>query len=159
MAKKIKTNSMRILDKLNIGYEVSSYEVSDGKIDGVSVAKKISRDNNQVFKTLVTEGKDKHYYVFLVPVHQELDLKKCAKITGEKKIEMIAVKDIQKITGYIRGGCSPIGMKKNYDTYLDFEAENHREIVFSAGKIGSQLIVKVEDLCNELNFKLADLVK
>ncbi|MCT4634415.1 MAG: Cys-tRNA(Pro) deacylase [Firmicutes bacterium] len=159
MAKKIKTNSMRILDKLNIEYKLSSYDVNDGKIDGISVAKKISRDNNQVFKTLVTEGKDKHYYVFLIPVHKELDLKKCARITGEKKIEMIAVKDIQKITGYIRGGCSPIGMKKNFDTYIDMEADKHEEIVFSAGKIGTQLIVKVLDLCNQLNYKLEDLVK
>lgn len=159
MAKITKTNGMRILDRMKIDYEISSYEVNDGKIDGISVAKKIKRSCEEVFKTLVTIGSSNEHYVFLIPVDKELDLKKCAKLVGEKKIEMIAVNDIQKITGYIRGGCSPLGMKKKFKTFIDESAVNQEEIVFSAGKIGAQIIVKKDIVLSELGFNSGDLIK
>ena len=106
--KKLKTNAMRILDSKKVSYEMLSYESEDGKIDGISVAHKIGVDEKNVFKTLVAQGTSKELYVFVIPVAEELDLKNAAKIAGEKKVEMIAVKDILKHTGYIRGGCSPI---------------------------------------------------
>ena len=105
--KKLKTNAMRILDSKKVSYEMLSYESEDGKIDGISVAHKIGVDEKNVFKTLVAQGTSKELYVFVIPVAEELDLKNAAKITGEKKVEMIEVKDIMKYTGYIRGGCSP----------------------------------------------------
>ena len=105
--KKFKTNAMRILDSKKVSYEMLSYESEDGKIDGISVAHKIGVDEKNVFKTLVAQGTSKELYVFVIPVAEELDLKNAAKIAGEKKVEMIAVKDIMKYTGYIRGGCSP----------------------------------------------------
>ena len=105
--KKLKTNAMRILDSKKVSYEMLSYESEDGKIDGISVAHKIGVDEKNVFKTLVAQGTSKELYVFVIPVAEELDLKNAAKIAGEKKVEMIAVKDIMKYTGYIRGGCSP----------------------------------------------------
>ena len=105
--KKLKTNAMRILDSKKVSYEMLSYESEDGKIDGISVAHKIGVDEKNVFKTLVAQGTSKELYVFVIPVAEELDLKNAAKIAGEKKVEMIAVKDILKYTGYIRGGCSP----------------------------------------------------
>ena len=109
---KIKTNAMRILDTHNIEYNAIFYDSKDGRIDGISVAKKIGKGLKYVFKTLVAQGNSGGLYVFIIPVAEELDLKKAAKVSGEKKIEMIPVKDITKHTGYIRGGCSPIGMKK-----------------------------------------------
>ncbi|CCQ96219.1 conserved hypothetical protein [[Clostridium] ultunense Esp] len=111
---KVKTNAMRILDTHNIEYKIITYDKKDGKIDGVSVAKKIGKEPKKVFKTLVARGSSGELYVFIIPVAEELDLKKAAKAAGEKKIEMIPAKDITKHTGYIRGGCSPIGMKKTY---------------------------------------------
>ncbi|WP_270251986.1 Cys-tRNA(Pro) deacylase, partial [Clostridium perfringens] len=122
--KKLKTNAMRILDSKKVSYEMLSYESEDGKIDGISVAHKIGVDEKNVFKTLVAQGTSKELYVFVIPVAEELDLKNAAKIAGEKKVEMIAVKDIMKYTGYIRGGCSPIGMKKNYKTFIHESAED-----------------------------------
>ena len=114
--KMLKTNAMRILDSNKINYEILMYESKDGKIDGISVAHKIGIDEKEVFKTLVAQGTSKELYVFVIPVAEELNLKVAASITGEKKIEMINVKDMLKYTGYIRGGCSPIGLKKNYKT-------------------------------------------
>ena len=137
--KKLKTNAMRILDSKKVSYEMLSYESEDGKIDGISVAHKIGVDEKNVFKTLVAQGTSKELYVFVIPVAEELDLKSAAKIAGEKKVEMIAVKDIMKYTGYIRGGCSPIGMKKNYKTFIHESAEDLDFIIFSAGKIGHQI--------------------
>ena len=107
-----KTNVMRILEQAKIPYEITTYEVSDGKIDGQAVAGKIGKKAEEVFKTLVAVGKSKTHYVFVIPVDLELDLKKAAYVSGEKSMEMLHVKDLQKTTGYIRGGCSPIGMKK-----------------------------------------------
>ncbi|OEH93359.1 Cys-tRNA(Pro) deacylase [Bacillus solimangrovi] len=159
MGKKIKTNAMRILDAEQLTYEMISYNKDDGKIDGVSVAYKIGRPTEVVFKTLVAQGTSKNTYVFVIPVEAELDLKRAAKATNEKKIEMIAVKDIQKLTGYIRGGCSPIGMKKLYDTFVDNSAKHIKQIVVSGGKVGVQIELKVEDLLKLTNGKLAELTK
>ncbi len=151
-----KTNAMRILDSNHIPYEIYTYE-SGGDFDGQSVAKKIGKDPARVFKTLVTVAPSKNYYVFVVPVLNELDLKKCAKAVGEKSVEMIAVKDINKVTGYIRGGCSPIGMKKQYVTVLDASALGYDTIVFSAGKIGYQVEVSPSDLIGLINAKTEEI--
>lgn len=141
-----KTNAMRMLDAKKMTYNVMTYNNDDGQIDGVSVAKKIGRDTRVVYKTLVTQGQTKSLYVFVIPVEAELDLKKAAKAAGEKKLEMLPVKDIQKWTGYIRGGCSPIGMKKLYPTFIDESAAEFSSIVVSGGKIGLQIELSVEDL-------------
>ena len=121
----VKTNALRILEQRNIEYEMIQYENRDGKIDGQAVAEKIGQDHQIVFKTLVTTSGNNTIYVFVIPVDSELDLKKAAKVSGEKKIEMLVMKDLQKFTGYIRGGCSPVGMKKQYRTYINDSAENH----------------------------------
>lgn len=157
--KKLKTNVMRILDSKKVSYEMLSYESEDGKIDGISVAHKIGVDEKNVFKTLVAQGTSKELYVFVIPVAEELDLKNAAKIAGEKKIEMIAVKDIMKYTGYIRGGCSPIGMKKNYKTFIHESAEDLDFIIFSAGKIGHQIKMNPKDLLNVVEGEFAFLIK
>lgn len=154
-----KTNAMRILDKEQISYNILSYENKDGKIDGVAVAKKIGRSNEEVFKTLVTISNSKNIYVFVIPVNKELDFKKAAKVTSEKSIEMINVNDLQKITGYIRGGCSPIGMKKQYATFIDSSAEKLTNIIFSGGKIGIQLEVSPGKLNSVISFSYEDIVK
>lgn len=157
--KKLKTNAMRILDSKKVSYEMLSYESEDGKIDGISVAHKIGVDEKNVFKTLVAQGTSKELYVFVIPVAEELDLKNAAKIAGEKKVEMIAVKDIMKYTGYIRGGCSPIGMKKNYKTFIHESAEDLNFIIFSAGKIGHQIKMNPKDLVSVVEGKFAFLIK
>ena len=157
--KKLKTNAMRILDSKKVSYEMLSYESEDGKIDGISVAHKIGGDEKNVFKTLVAQGTSKELYVFVIPVAEELDLKNAAKIAGEKKVEMIAVKDIMKYTGYIRGGCSPIGMKKNYKTFIHESAEDLDFIIFSAGKIGHQIKMNPKDLVSVVEGKFAFLIK
>ena len=157
--KKLKTNAMRILDSKKVSYEMLSYESEDGKIDGISVAHKIGVDEKNVFKTLVAQGTSKELYVFVIPVAEELDLKNAAKIAGEKKVEMIAVKDIMKYTGYIRGGCSPIGMKKNYKTFIHESAEDLDFIIFSAGKIGHQIKMNPNDLVCVVEGKFAFLIK
>ncbi|MFR7935545.1 MAG: Cys-tRNA(Pro) deacylase [Clostridium perfringens] len=157
--KKLKTNAMRILDSKKVSYEMLSYESEDGKIDGISVAHKIGVDEKNVFKTLVAQGTSKELYVFVIPVAEELDLKNAAKIAGEKKVEMIAVKDIMKYTGYIRGGCSPIGMKKNYKTFIHDSAENLDFIIFSAGKIGYQIKMNPKDLLSVVEGEFTFLIK
>ncbi|MGU8476684.1 Cys-tRNA(Pro) deacylase [Clostridium perfringens] len=157
--KKLKTNAMRILDSKKVHYEMLSYESEDGKIDGISVAHKIGVDEKNVFKTLVAQGTSKELYVFVIPVAEELDLKNAAKIAGEKKVEMIPVKDILKHTGYIRGGCSPIGMKKNYKTFIHESAEDLDFIIFSAGKIGHQIKMNPKDLLNVVEGEFAFLIK
>ncbi|WP_139492429.1 Cys-tRNA(Pro) deacylase [Brevibacillus dissolubilis] len=157
-----KTNAMRILDAKKIAYNVYTYENQDGKIDGVSVAEKIGKDPVTVYKTLVAEGGSKNIYVFVIPVEAELDLKKAAKAVGEKKVEMLPVKDIQKWTGYIRGGCSPVGMKKAYPTLIDQSAAKLAEagqIIVSGGKIGMQIELSVDDLCSVTGANLQDIVK
>lgn len=159
MVKESKTNAMRMLDSKKIQYTTHSYENKDGKIDGIAVAHKINKDVNSVFKTLVTQGNSKEFLVYVIPVSEELDMKKAAKAAGEKNIEMIHVKDINKITGYIRGGCSPIGMKKVFRTFVQESALDHSTIVFSAGKIGAQIEMNPKDLENVIDCIFADLIK
>jgi Cys-tRNA(Pro)/Cys-tRNA(Cys) deacylase len=156
---KVKTNAMRILDTQKVEYEIHTYDSNDGKIDGVAVAGKIGKDPAQVYKTLVAVGASKNLYVFVIPVEAELDLKKAAREAGEKNVEMLPVKDIQKFTGYIRGGCSPIGMKKNYPTFLDSSAEDQDTIIVSAGKIGFQVELAPSELLKAAVGKLALLTK
>lgn len=141
-----KTNAMRMLDKAKIEYKVHEYPHDDHAVDGQSVAKLLGQDPKQVFKTLVTQGASKEYYVFAIPVLEELDLKKAAKAVGEKRVEMIAVSEINKVTGYIRGGCSPVGMKKSYTTVFDQSIEQQSYIMVSGGKIGTQIELSAKDL-------------
>jgi len=141
-----KTNAMRLLDKAGIKYGMHSYDAGDGRIDGISVAEKLGVAADRVYKTLVTQGTSRQYHVFVIPVASELDLKAAAKAAGEKSIEMIRVADILKITGYIRGGCSPVGMKKQYPTIVDSSCENLDSIIVSAGKIGHQIELSPADL-------------
>ena len=141
----IKTNAMRLLDKHKITYQILSYQTKEA-LDGVLVASKIGRNKEEVFKTLVTRGQSKEIYVFVLPVAKELDLKKAAKVVQEKKIELIAVNEINQVTGYIRGGCSPIGMKKKYPTWFDETAMLYDEIAVSAGVRGMQIIIHPDDL-------------
>jgi Cys-tRNA(Pro)/Cys-tRNA(Cys) deacylase len=150
---------MRILEQKKIEYKMNAYDSSDGRIDGISVAEKIGRDPSLVYKTLVCQGGSGDYYVFVIPVAEELDLKKSARAAGEKKVEMIHVKDIQKVTGYIRGGCSPIGMKKEYRTIVDSSAESIGSIIVSGGRIGTQIELNVGDLLKAANAELAEIAK
>jgi Cys-tRNA(Pro)/Cys-tRNA(Cys) deacylase len=156
---KLKTNAIRILDAKKVAYEVLTYDNLDGKIDGVSVAAKIGREPEEVYKTLVAQGASKNIYVFVIPVESELDLKKAAKAAGEKNVEMLPVKDIQKWTGYIRGGCSPVGMKKEYKTFLDESCLTLDLMVVSAGKIGVQMVLKPEILAEVTKAETSDLTK
>lgn len=158
MGKKTKTNAMRILDKAEISYNTYSYDYKDGLIDGVSVAEKTGHPVEKVFKTLVTEGSKGEYYVFIIPVAQELNLKKAARAVEEKSVAMIKVSDITKVTGYVRGGCSPIGMKKEYITVLDSSCEKLDTIIVSAGKKGYQIQLKPEDLVSLIKCKIGDLI-
>lgn len=159
-SKKIsKTNAMRILDSENIIYNIIIYENNDGKIDGISVSKKIGRDVNSVYKTLVTQGMSKEIYVFVIPVAEEIDFKKAAKAVGEKKIDMINVKDINKYTGYIRGGCSPVGMKKLYSTFINNTAKELEKIIVSGGKIGMQIELLPSDLIKVISARFEDVIK
>lgn len=151
-----KTNVMRILDQKKIKHQTHSY-VGTGAISGTEVAEALGQDPKCVFKTLVTIGKSKSNYVFVIPVEKELDLKKAAKTVGEKSIEMIKSKELLPLTGYIHGGCSPIGMKKFFKTVIDISAEKCETIIFSAGKIGYQVEMSLEDLSKVIRFTTADL--
>lgn len=155
---KLKTNAMRILDKAGIRYDAYSYDHSDGMIDGVSVANKIGQPPERVYKTLVAQGTGRDYYVFIIPVAEELDLKAAARSVGEKAVAMIKVADINKVTGYIRGGCSPIGMKKEYATVLDSSAARLDAIIISAGKIGHQIQLSPEELIRLTGAKLESII-
>lgn len=156
---KIKTNVMRILDSNNINYNVFTYDNKDGKIDGISVAEKIGKSVEVVYKTLVTQGASKEIFVFVIPVNEEIDFKKAARVANEKNIDMINVKDINKFTGYIRGGCSPVGMKKNYKTFINKTAETLDEIVVSGGKIGVQIQLNPQDLINIVGGSYEDVIR
>ena len=159
MAKKHqKTNAMRILDSNKIDYNMYTYEVDDNHIDGISVAHKLNQDENMVFKTLVSQGASKNFYVFVIPVAESLDMKKAAKAAGEKNVEMIHVKDITKYTGYIRGGCSPVGMKKLYKTFIQEEARDLENICVSGGKKGLQVKLEPMDLIKIINGSFADVI-
>lgn len=153
-----KTNAMRKLDAANISYGIIHYDQSDGLNDGISVARKIDRKADEVYKTLVTHSSSGQYYVFLVPVEKELDLKKAAHAAGEKKLEMIAVKDLLKVTGYMKGGCSPIGMKKKYPVFIAEEASSLQTVLVSGGQVGKQIELKVEDLLLAAEAVFTDIV-
>lgn len=152
----IKTNVMRILDKAKIQYTPHFYDNKDGRIDGIAVAEKIGKPVECVFKTLVTKY-ERDFFVFVIPVAKELNLKKCAKAVGKKTVEMIRVDEINKATGYIRGGCSPIGMKKQYVTVVDESALNCDKIIFSAGKIGAQVEMSPKELEKIIPLTFRDL--
>ena len=155
----IKTNAMRILDKAKVEYEIITYDIKDNKIDGISVSKKIDRNEKYVYKTLVTQGSSKRIYIFLIPVREEIDFKKVSKVTNEKTIEMLDLKELEKYTGYIRGGCSPIGMKKKYKTFIHESALEIETIIVSAGKIGYQIEIEPHLLKNIIEGEFADLIK
>ena len=154
-----KTNVMRLLDPAQIPYEVTTYEVPDGKIDGQAVAEKIHKPSEQVYKTLVAIGQSKNNYVFVIPVDEEFDLKKASKLAGDKSIEMLHVKDLQKTTGYIRGGCSPIGMKKLFKTFIHEAAASRNEMTVSGGKIGVQVTLAPQALCMYIKGDFQDIIK
>lgn len=143
--KNIKTNAVRFLERAGVDFEAIYYE-GDEFLDGVSIAEKLNQPKEITFKTLVTIGKSKTNYVFVIPVAEELDLKKAAAAVNEKSVEMISVKDILKTTGYIRGGCSPIGMKKQFVTVFDASALEHRKICFSGGRRGVQIKMQACDI-------------
>jgi len=152
-----KTNAMRMLDRGKIPYTVHTYDHSDGRIDGVSVAAKVGQDPERVYKTLVTRGSGGGYFIFVLPVALELDLKKAAKAVGEKSVSMIRVDEINKVTGYIRGGCSPVGMKKQYPTVFDSRAEGLPAIVVSGGRIGTQIELEPGALMKAVGAKTAPI--
>lgn len=156
MAKELKTNAMRMLDKLKIPYDFETYECENFE-DGVQVAKLLGQSPDITFKTLVTVGKSAKYYVFVLPVDREMDLKKCARAVGEKALEPIHVKDIQSITGYIRGGCSPIGMKKQFRTVIHESAKGLDTIIVSGGRLGLQLKLTPENLIKACSGEFADI--
>ena len=145
MGKEIKTNAMRILDKNKIDYEFIQYEC-DNFIDGLHTAQKTGAPVDQSFKTLVAQGKSRQYYVFVVPIAEEVYLKNAAKAVGEKSIELIPVKEITKVTGYVRGGCSPLGMKKNFPTIIHTSAQAFDKIYISGGRLGTSIILNPQDL-------------
>lgn len=151
-----KTNAIRILDRANINYKIHNY-VGSGFISGMDVCNYLKEDPDRAFKTLVTIGKSKAYHVFLIPVSGTLDLKKAAQAVNEKNIEMVKFNDLLKITGYVHGGCSPIGMKKEYDTIVDVSAQNHETIYMSGGKIGIQVEISLAELSKIIKYRLADI--
>lgn len=154
-----KTNAMRILDKNKVLYKIHTYEVKDGEIDGLTVAAKVGKNKEEVFKTLVTQGNSKNYYVFCVPVYCELDLKKAAYIVSEKNIELINQKNLLQITGYIRGGCSPIGMKKQFKTVFHKSILELNTVTVSGGKIGIQIEIDSKEIIVESGGLIADIIK
>ena len=156
--KDIKTNAMRFLDSKKIAYTVNTYECEDF-VDGVHIAQMLGQDEKMSYKTLVTKGKSGGYFVFVLPVAQELDMKKAAKAVGEKSVEMLHVKDINAVTGYIRGGCSPLGMKKQFPTVVDSSAQAFETIIISGGRLGSQIFLSPKDLVTACGGSFADIVQ
>lgn len=157
MAKPIKTNAMRMLDRAKIPFTALEYTVNDNDLSGVHIADQVGLPYEMVFKTLVAKGDKTGPVVFCIPVHLEIDLKKAAVSTGNKRVELIPVKDLLGLTGYIRGGCSPIGMKKQFPTFFHTEAQNHEKITVSAGIKGCQLLVNTEMLIDFTQGTLCDL--
>lgn len=158
MAKKeTKTNAMRILDTLKIKYEARTYDC-DEFIDGIDIADKLALPYSQVFKTLVTVAKSKEHYVFVIPVDKEIDFKKAAKTVGEKSLEMLPLKDLTKITGYVRGGCTAVGMKKKFRTVIHETATEFIEISVSGGRVGLQLIINPIDLKTAAEAEFANVI-
>ena len=160
MAKKeAKTNAMRMLETEGIPYTEHTYDTDDGAIDGISVAKKCNENPDQVYKTLVTEGNDRNYYVFVIPVAMKLDLKAAAKAAGVRSVEMIPQKELLKVTGYIHGGCSPVGMKKLFQTFYDETVILSDSIMASGGRVGVQVEVNPEQLIELTKGTIAPLAR
>lgn len=156
--KEQKTNVMRILEQKKIPYQAKHYPHGEEAVDGLTVAKSLGQDPETVFKTLVARGSKGGYYVFVIPVVGELDLKKAARAVGEKSVAMLPVKELLPLTGYVRGGCSPVGMKKLFPTTFHSSALNHAAIAVSAGKIGDQVVVDLKQLCQLVRGTFADLL-
>lgn len=155
--KENKTNAMRILEKKKIPYQVHTYDCEEF-LDGVSVADTLGQPHELVYKTLVTMGKSREYYVFVIPIEAELDLKKAAKAVGEKSIEMLPLKELTAVTGYIRGGCTAIGMKKQFVTVMDESAQKLERVMVSGGKRGIQVELSPEDLMKAAGGAFADII-
>jgi Cys-tRNA(Pro)/Cys-tRNA(Cys) deacylase len=151
----VKTNAMRMLDKAGVSYSTKEYEVDENDLSGSHVADLMGVDHGSIFKTLVLKGEKTGYLVCCIPVDGELDLKKVAKAAGDKKVEMIPMKDLQAITGYIRGGCSPIGMKKPFPTFIEESAQEYPQIAVSGGVRGQQIIISPESLASFIRGKFA----
>lgn len=156
--KHIKTNCIRLVESAGIKYEIVEYDVSEGFVSGVVAAHELGVDEEIMYKTLVTVGASRQNYVFVIPVADELNLKKAAKAVGEKKIEMIHMKDITAVTGYIKGGCSPVGMKKQFVTTIDRSAQTLDKIYVSAGKPGVSMLLATDDLAELVDARFEDLV-
>lgn len=156
MKKEDKTNVMRILDSFNAEYSTFAVE-SKTALSGIEIAERLGKDKSVVFKTLVTVAPSKKNYVFVVPSEKELNLKKAASAVGEKSISMIKQSELLPLTGYVHGGCSPIGMKKFFNTVIDISASEKEKIVFSAGKIGRHIEMAPSELLKVINFKFADI--
>lgn len=152
----IKTNAIRILSSKKINYQTYFIEL-DNAVSGIKLCELLNIDSKNVFKTLVTQGKSGKNYCFVIPVYKELDLKKCAKVTNEKYIEMILQKDLYPLTGYVHGGCSPIGMKKALPTFISNDIENFETIVFSGGKVGLQICLNTKDLTKIIKYSVDDI--
>lgn len=158
MAKKeVKTNAMRILDRMKIPYTHQAYEC-DEFVDGIQTADNLGLPHEKVYKTLVTQGNDKQYYVFVLPIEAELDLKKAAKAAGVKSVSMLHVNDITQVTGYVRGGCTAIGMKKQYKTFISDSAKELSDVYVSGGRIGCQMNLAPDDLCKASGGSYADIL-
>ena len=152
-----KTNAVRLLETASIQYKLHEYDTTDGDVSGIGVASKLGKEPECVFKTLVTVGKDQGIYVFIVPSNIELDLKKAAKAAGEKYVEMIKARDLEPKTGYVHGGCSPIGMKKQFPTFIDETAQMHDTIFVSGGRTGLQIEIAPDDLLKVTDAVFCDL--
>lgn len=160
MAKKekdIKTNAMRILEKLKIPYEIHTYDCEEF-LDGVQIADILGQPHEKVYKTLVTVGKSKEHYVFVIPIEAELDLKKAARASGEKSVEMLPLKELTPVTGYVRGGCTALGMKKQFPVFVDESAMLQEKIFVSGGRRGSQMELNPEDLVRAAEGKFAEVI-
>lgn len=155
--KEVKTNAMRILDRMKIAYTHQSYECEEF-VDGIQTADHLGLPHEKVYKTLVTLGASRQYFVFVLPIEAELDMKKAAKAVGEKSVAMIHVKDITAVTGYVRGGCTAIGMKKQYKTVISDTAEKLDHMYVSGGKIGCQIMLSPEDLCKASGGVYGDII-
>lgn len=157
MGKEVKTNAMRILDRNKIRYEINLYECKEF-IDAIEIADRLGQPYESSFKTLVTVGKSGEHYVFVLPIARELNLKKAALAVGEKSLAMIAVKEITALTGYVRGGCTALGMKKAFRTVIDSSARQFESIIISGGRIGAQIILAPDDLAKAANAEFADVL-
>ena len=153
-----KTNAMRLLEKAGIPFTTAEYEVDESDLSGTHAAEVLGQNPDTMFKTLVLKGDKSGYFVCCIPVNKELDLKKAAKASGNKKCEMLHVKDLLGVTGYIRGGCSPVGMKKKFPTFMDISAENYEKISVSAGVRGVQMLTDPKKLCGYIGAEFTDIV-